>query len=73
MSKFSAPKAPSMPVIVATPPPVKKPVEPKVVEAKEETRKKKKGTKTRLTSPRGVTRQANVLRQTLGGTGDNLG
>ena len=72
MSKF-APSPPKPPPIILAPPPVKKPVEPKVVEAKDETRRKKKGTKTRLTSSRGVTRQANVLRQTLGGTGDNLG
>ncbi len=69
---FSPPKPPPMPVLPPPPPPVVKQAEPKVVEAKDETRRKKKGTKTRLTSSRGVTRQANVLRPTLGGgAGDN--
>jgi len=78
---FSKPKPPPMPVIIAPPPPVKKAVEPKVVEAKKEVRqelsqepsiKKKKRAKTKLTGPKGVTRQANVLRPTLGGgAGEN--
>jgi|21_taG_2_1085346.scaffolds.fasta_scaffold13748_2 outer membrane biosynthesis protein TonB len=74
---FSPPKPPPMPIYVPPPPPpVVKKVEPKVVEAKQETRgeqsTKKKKAKTKLTGPRGTTRQANVLRPTLGaGAGEN--
>jgi hypothetical protein len=70
MSKFaSKPKPPPMPTFV--PPPVVKKTEPKVVEAKDETRKSKKRTKTKLTGSSGVNRQANVFRQTLGGAGES--
>lgn len=73
MGKFfpSPPKPPPMPVLAPPPPPVVKKAEPKVVEAKDETRKSKKKVKTKLTGPRGSTRQANVLRPTLGGAGEN--
>ena len=70
MSKF-APKPPSLPKPVFVPPPVVKKTEPKVVEAKNEARKSKKRTKTKLTGSSGVNRQANVFRQTLGGAGES--
>ena len=66
---FSPPKPPPLPTFV--PPPVVKKTEPKVVEAKNETRKSKKRTKTKLTGSSGVNRQANVFRQTLGGSGES--
>tara|TARA_R110002020_G_scaffold212984_2_gene419692 strand:+ start:3450 stop:3692 length:243 start_codon:yes stop_codon:yes gene_type:complete len=77
MGKFfpSPPKPPPMPVLAPPPPPVVKKAEPKVVEAKKDVRSeqtlKKKKAKTKLTGPRGSTRQANVLRPTLGGAGEN--